>query len=134
MKKYILLIVALISFSLAGKCWTKIEKYNGGFFGYRTVSESTSGPNSILACADPGRNRCNFSTGFTVVGNNGAVVKYDDFSPIETEVMKHITRENTSGSFIYSSDLLVQYTYIIETGKLTMQIYGVYEAQSLGLL
>lgn len=134
MKKQILCIAAIVLFSLSGNCWTKIEKYNGGFFGYRTIAESTSGPNSMLACADPGRNKCRFANGFTVVGNGGTIVKYDDFSTIETEVMKRVTKENTTGSFIYSSDLFVQYTYVIETGKLTMQIYGVYEAQSLGLL
>lgn len=124
----------LIAFSFSGQCWTKIEKTNGGLRGFRTVTESITPGSSMLACYDPGRSKCVFSGGFTVISEDGEIIKYDDFSIIEEEVMKRITRDNTSGSFAFSSDLFVKYSYNDNSDKLTMEIYSTYEAKTLGFI
>jgi hypothetical protein len=134
MLKSILLVTALTVFSFAGFSWTKIERYNGGFFGYKTVAESTSGPNSILACSDPGKLKCKGAGLGVVLDENGVVMPIDDYTPIEDEVMARLTRENTSGSFHYGSELYVKYSYDIDSDHLVMEIYSLYEAHTLGYI
>lgn len=134
MIKSILLGTALIAINFSVFSWTKIEKYNGGFFGYKSVAESHSGDNHMLACADPGKQNCKFAGTFGVIDQGGEEIIIDDFEPIESEVLSRITRDNTFGSFYFQSDFFIKYSYDIESDRLIIEIYSIYEATSLGLI
>lgn len=136
-KSIFLSAIALTAFSFSGLSWTKIEKYNRGVFGYRDVTASYSGPNSMLACANPGWNACKWRNGIVtgvVTDADGTVMPIDDYQPIEDAVMSQITKENTSGAIYYGSDLYVKYSYDADTDHLVMEVYSLYEARTLGLI
>ena len=134
MIKSLLLGIALTLFSFSGFSWTKIIKENGGFLGYKTVTESTSGPNTILACTDPGRTKCKGNSMGVLIESGGEIVALGDYDAIEEEVMRLLTDENTSGSFYVGTTLYVTYSYNADAGRLVMEIYSLYEAQTLGLI
>ena len=136
-KSVFLLAIALTAFSFSGLSWVKIEKRDRGMFGYRDVTASYSGPNSMLACANPGWKACKWSNGITtgvVTDANGTVMPIDDYQPIEDAVMSHITKDNTSGAMYYGSDLYVKYSYDASDDHLIMEVYSLYEARTLGLI
>lgn len=134
MTKFIILAVAIIGINFSGFCWTKIEKKDGGFFGYKLVTETHVGGNNALACNGPGKLKCVFKYGYSVEDEGGIILRFDDYTPIEKDCLSRITRENTSGSFYYSTNLFVKYSYDIDTDNLTMEIYSIYEAKKFGFI
>jgi hypothetical protein len=135
----------MIKFGLAGlivlNCltafsYTIITKDNGGWFGFRTVTESHSGPNHQLACADPGRMKCEFGTAFGGITQGGEVINLESFEPIENMILDLLAFENSivAGEFYFESDFFIMYSYDFNTDRLTIEIYTLHEASCLGFI
>jgi hypothetical protein len=122
------LVVLFSSFSFA---WTKIEKYNGGFFGYKTVTEDHAGGNNMLACHDPGRKSCQFAS-ISTSGDDGITLSQLD--EIDRLVNTNVSNENFEGTFYYNSTFYVHFSYDLDKNKLNYEIYNLTEAHDLGFI
>lgn len=111
--------------------WTKIEKYNGGFFGYKLVTESHSGPNHMLACADPGKKSCSWAG--LVVSTDGEV-KEEQLKEIDDIINKNVLSERFEGTFYYGSNFYVHYSYDLDSDRLNYEVYNLKEAHELGFI
>lgn len=122
----ILFLTANTSFA-----WIKIEKYNGGFFGYKHVNESSTGGNSMLACADPGRKRCAWAHSAPI---SDIIINEYQLNDIDEKVNAGILNEVLESSFYYDTNFYVHYSYDPFTDLLKYEIYTLTEAHDLGLI
>lgn len=130
MNKKLIFLFAFIPF--LGFSWTKILKENGGFFGYKTVSYSVTGPNSILACSDPGKTNCSISNAIIQTDTIGNIISDDLINEIDNAITDKLSQENLEGSFTYLS-YFIKFQYNIEQNKLEYIIYTLAEANELGI-
>ncbi|MNK24819.1 hypothetical protein D3C87_431340 [compost metagenome] len=136
-KSLLLTAAAITAFSFSGFSWIKYERYNRGIFGYKYVNTSTTGPNTLVSCSDPGWSGCRKDNGITtgvVTDANGTVRPIDDIEPIVEAVTARITKESTEGTMYYGSDLFVKYSYKTEGDRFVMEVYSLYEARALGYI
>lgn len=119
---------------LATPTYTKIVKSNGGLFGYKYVDETSTsngsgGTNQLLACSDPGWNRCRFNS--TARG----VLTDNDYDAIDQTIFDAVTKseeKKVSGQFVYNTEFLVVYYYHLSPNKLTYEIFTKDEAAAAG--
>lgn len=135
MKKFILISIALLTYTMSYSV-TIITKSNGGWFGFKTVTEDHSGPNHQLACADSGRTQCKFQGILGGVNQQGEHIDLEDYVPIENIITNYLSAANTPdfGSFYYLSDFYVKYSYQVNIDCLIIEIYTINEAQVHGFI
>lgn len=113
-------------------------KSNGGFFGYRDVGSSTTdngsgGTNVILACSNPGWDRCRMSNSTNLVTNG--LLTEEDYNQIDASIINRLathTGDVRNGQFVYNSSYMVVYNYKISANELTYEIYTRDEAIQAG--
>jgi hypothetical protein len=127
----LLIISSCLIFAFDGFCWTKIEKYNGGFFGYKVVYEEHSGPNHMLGCADPGKKSCTWAG---IVSTSDGEATEEQLKEIDDMVLRKILSNDLEGTFYYSSNFYVHYSYNVDLDKLNFEVYNLNEAHELGLI
>ncbi len=130
MKKILIITFAFLPF--LGLSWEKILKENGGFFGYKRITYHEAGPNSTLACADPGRTSCSKANALVSSTSGGSGISDDIIQAVDRIIEDKIRNENLEGSFVYSS-YFVKYQFNVEQNKLEFIIYTELEAHELGL-
>jgi hypothetical protein len=126
----ILLNLFFIILSTNAFCWIKIDKYNGGLFGYRNVTESHSGDNHMLGCADPGKNKCRFSS----ISSSGETPSLFQIEQIDIQIQDKLRNENFRGDFIFENSYFVKYIFDYNINKLSYEIYSIQEAKNFGFL
>jgi hypothetical protein len=133
MRKYFFTAAVLLGCSMPARAWTKIVKENGGFFGYKTVTEQVTPGSSQLVCSNPGHTKCKFSP-IVTVDPDGTTLSEDQLDDIDSWVEGRLVNREASGNFLYSDAFYVKYTYDPETDKLEIEIYSLDEARDLGLI
>lgn len=133
MKKLIAVCMCLIGFlSMSAK--VTYTKSNGGFFGYKYVDQTTfNNGDSHLQCTDPGWTRCKVTPVQIVLPDGGTVI-FDEplFNTIDAVVMRNVTEENPSGSFVFDNQLFVRYSYDVKKDTLIVDVFTLAEARSAG--
>lgn len=129
---YIMAIVFTVSMHTNSFAWIKVTKDSKGLFGYKYVNEDHSGGSHMLACANPGWNRCRWDTQPTFE-DEGDVPSLVDYEAIELKVNEGIVGGSSAGNFLYNN-VYVEYDYRKDSDILTMTLYSFEEAKDLGLI
>lgn len=130
--KFILIYLTLLSFNFKANAWIKIEKKDGGLLGYKLVSYSESGPNQLLACSDPGRQKCKFPALARI--EDGEIIDESIIDAIDVEVTAKVKGIAVKGEYISELGYFVKYFYDIESNSLAYEIYTIKEATSNGFI
>lgn len=109
---------------------TKITKSNRGLFGYKTVTESSTGDMVVLACANPGKLECKRSAMNTSIPSVLTPTQIDEISAHVDEL---IFANPVNGSYIYQNDYLVLYTVGTVITNVTIDILTRSEALERGI-
>lgn len=144
MKKIIITTLTLLSIKgfsgvsneklFAAPTYTKIVKSDGGLFGYKYVDETTTsngsgGTNQILACSNPGWNRCRFtSTAKSILTQTDL----DQIESLVTDQVASVQDKKTEGQLVYNASYLVVYKYHLGPDDLTYEIFTKDEASAAG--
>jgi hypothetical protein len=134
-KRAILILGLIASSNLVSAKIIKI-KTNGGWFGYRHVTELNPGQGQdiYITCNEPGFSRCRSAstTALTVPGGGTIYITQDMMDDIDASVMARINENNSNGTMLFGQELFIKYSYLIDTDNLTIEIYSLPEARQAG--
>lgn len=139
MKKILVIAaVVLVSNVWADNEFIRIQKRNGGFFGYKTVREVHTLGNHDLTCDDPGRAACKFQAPISST-DRSYNLSDEDLSKIDNQVneiiLKHmddLQEKKDSDTFVYNSEYLVVLSYKSHASVIEYLIYDKKEAEENG--
>lgn len=129
-------LVALLILTAEVNAVPPVTKYrkNGGLFGYKTVTQTSTPSSIVLNCIDPGLTGCR-THGITVVGDDDEIsLSEENIRTIENKIDERILSGNNSSTIVFDNKVVITYWFNLETDELSYTLYSIPQARNKGIV